>query len=376
MTKPMRSTLTIAALVALVASTHADQVVLGTSKDNTLYEEVIGALSNGSGENFFAGRVSTGGGGKIRRGVIAFDLSSIPPGSTVTSVTLFLNCSQTNSGNQTITLRRLLTDWGEGASVAPPGGGAGTGAAPGDATWLHTFHPGSFWSAAGGDFSGTISGSLVVGASGGYTFPSSAGMVADVQAWIDNPAQNFGWCVRGNESTIATAKRFDTRENSLPSHRPLLTVDYTPPYASYCTAKVNSLGCTPSIAGAGAPSATAASGFVVSATNVRNNKSGLLFYGVNGQAALPYQAGTLCVKVPIKRTPAQFSGGSQTGNDCTGVFAIDMNTFGRGLLGGAPLPALSVPGTVVDSQWWGRDPGFAAPNNTTLSDGLEYLVGP
>ena len=117
--------------------------------------------------------------------------------------------------------------------------------------------------------------------------------------------------------------------------------------------------------------------FAVSSTNVRNNKNGLLFYGVNGRAALPYQSGTLCVKTSIKRTPSTNSGGTPAPvNDCSGVFPIDMNAFAVGLLGGSPLPALQVPGTVVDTQWWGRDPGFSPPNNTTLSDGLEYTVCP
>jgi len=144
----------------------------------------------------------------------------------------------------------------------------------------------------------------------------------------------------------------------------------------YCTAKLNSLGCTPAIGYTGNPSASAGSGFVVSATQVVNNKNGLLFYGVSGQAALPFQGGTLCVKSQVRRTPSVNSGGNPPPNDCSGVFAIDMNLFAVGGLGGTPLAALTVAGTVVDCQWWGRDPGFPAPNNTTLSDALEYVVSP
>jgi hypothetical protein len=146
---------------------------------------------------------------------------------------------------------------------------------------------------------------------------------------------------------------------------------------TYCTAKVNSLGCTPQIGSTGVPSATAGSGFNVNAVNIRNNKNGLLFYGVNGQTALPFQGGTLCVKAQVRRTPSVNSGGSPApANDCTGVFSIDMNLFAVGGLGGSPLAALTVPGTIVDCQWWGRDPGFPAPNNTTLSNAAEYKICP
>jgi hypothetical protein len=143
---------------------------------------------------------------------------------------------------------------------------------------------------------------------------------------------------------------------------------------AYCTAKINSLSCTPSISSTGSPSASSGSGFVVKAVNVINNKSGLLFYGVSGQGTIPFQGGTLCVKSPIKRTPGINSGGNPPPNDCSGNYTFDMNLFAVGGLGGTPLPALTTPGTVVDCQFWGRDPGFVAPNNTTLSNGLEYTI--
>jgi hypothetical protein len=146
--------------------------------------------------------------------------------------------------------------------------------------------------------------------------------------------------------------------------------------STYCVAKVNSLGCTPAMAAAGTPSASATSGWVLSAANVINNKSGLMLYTVNGRNAVPFQGGTLCLEPPIKRTTGVDSGGTPPPNNCSGVFAIDMNAFAQGLLGGNPLSALTNPGTVVDCQWWGRDQGFPAPNNTTLSDALEYIVQP
>jgi uncharacterized membrane protein len=144
--------------------------------------------------------------------------------------------------------------------------------------------------------------------------------------------------------------------------------------ATHCVAKVNALGCTPSISGAGTPSATAASGFVVQSVNARNNKAGLLLYSTTGAASVPFQGGTLCVAAPVRRSTGLGSGGSPTGSDCSGVYSIDFNAFARGLLGGTPQAALSVPGTSVDSQFWGRDPGFPAPNNTQLSNALRFMI--
>jgi len=153
-------------------------------------------------------------------------------------------------------------------------------------------------------------------------------------------------------------------------------ISYGNAQTTYCTAKVNSLGCSPAIGYSGLPSATLPTPFVIQASQVRNNVAGLLIYGVSGKAGGPFQSGTLCIMTPIRRTPVVNSGGNPAPVDCSGMFSIDMNAFASGALGGSPLPALTMVGTVVDCQWWGRDPGFAAPNNTTLSNGLEYSVCP
>ena len=145
----------------------------------------------------------------------------------------------------------------------------------------------------------------------------------------------------------------------------------------YCSAKLNSLGCLPAIGSAGIASATRGSGFVLSAINHRNLKPGLLLYSAAGPDNAPFQGGRLCVASPIRRSTSLNSAGSPAPtNDCSGVYAIDMNNFAVGGLGGLPLAALTVVGTTIDCQFWGRDQGFAPPDNSTLSDGLEYQVGP
>ena len=43
---------------------------------------------------------------------------------------------------------------------------------------------------------------------------------------MDNPASNFGWILRGNESASSSAKQFASKENTNSAIRPTLSVTY------------------------------------------------------------------------------------------------------------------------------------------------------
>lgn len=226
--KPCPVPLSIFAALAVASVAASDVVTLVPDRDNTLVEDAQGSLSMGQSYHMFAGRVGSNGDGLRRRALVRFDVAAaIPPGATITAVTLKLHMAQSNTGTQTIHLRRMLADWGEGASFGFGGGGAP--AAPGDATWQHQFWPDDAWSVAGGEFLATSSASKAVGSPGFYTWNSTPTLVADVQGWLDDEATNFGWLVQGNEAQTKTVKKFDSRNTDNPAYVPVLTVTYTPP---------------------------------------------------------------------------------------------------------------------------------------------------
>lgn len=149
-----------------------------------------------------------------------------------------------------------------------------------------------------------------------------------------------------------------------------LHADWTcPPAVTYCTAKVNSLGCTPSIGWSGGfASWSDPNPFSIEATNVLNLKTGLCFYGIIGPAVIPFQGGTLCTLPPLRRTPIQFSGGSPP-SSCTGTHSFDFNAW----LQGGNDPNVQV-GQRINAQYWTRDP--QSSNGTGLTNALDFTVCP
>jgi hypothetical protein len=138
-----------------------------------------------------------------------------------------------------------------------------------------------------------------------------------------------------------------------------------PSIQTYCTAKVNSLGCSPAIAGLGVPSTSAPSGFIVSCSQVLPNRSGQMFYG-RGQNSAPFQGGFICVQSPLRRTPLQVA---SNGTGCGGTYAFDFNVW----MASGVDPSL-VAGSNVFACWWMRDPG--ASFNTGVSNAMTFTICP
>lgn len=195
------------------------------SKDNTLFEDQAGSLSNGVGIYLFSGMTARN---ETRRALIAFDVANaLPPGAAVDSVQVQLFMDKSLAGPVPVSLHPMTTDWGEGTSDAPANEGAGTVATDGDATWIHGFSPLTMWTTPGGDFTDDASATILVGQADTYVWYSTGGLVADVNAWLSDAPVNFGWMILGDESQPFTAKRFASRHAASAAEQPLLRIFYT-----------------------------------------------------------------------------------------------------------------------------------------------------
>ena len=225
-------------LVNPVFAGNWPQLVLIADLDNTLYQtemdagEVQNEFSNGAGSFLFAGRTNLDAGFRLRRALLRFDLSAIPPGSEILFAELTLHQSNVPPGAFPVTVRLhwVLEAWGEGASDGIGPEGQGAPAMPGDATWFHRLYKTELWTDPGGTFAVTPSASATVGpALGDYVWQCNPDLLTDLQHWLDNGSDNFGWIVIGGEEGGGTARRFNSRSNSLNETQPRLRVIYRVP---------------------------------------------------------------------------------------------------------------------------------------------------
>ena len=224
-TSKFAAALVVGLLTALASSALAATAVIEADRDATLIEHPDGALASGIGPLVFAGRTGQPR-GSIRRAAVHFDVAAaLPAGARIDAVRLVFHVDRLNPGAHQVRLHRLQADWGEGASSGM--GGKGVPAAPGDATWVHTFYDLERWVRPGGHFLGRPSARAEVAGTGDVLW-GGARMVNDVRLWLSAPHRNFGWVLLGDETGSNTAIGFDSRESMLPDRRPRLEVDYRP----------------------------------------------------------------------------------------------------------------------------------------------------
>jgi len=206
-------------LLFITSAVNAQVTVnITPTKDNSIYSE-SGTISNGLGK-LYSGRTNTG---NLRRALLSFDIAAnVPAGAIITNVTLSLDQDNAGPGatNDNYDLHPLTTEWGEGTSS---GTGTGAPAVSPDATWDDAMFGSSAWISPGGDFLASVAQSNINAINGIKTW-SSADMITNVQAWLDNPANNFGWILIGDETTNGTARRFGSKDQGT---APVLEVQYT-----------------------------------------------------------------------------------------------------------------------------------------------------
>lgn len=138
--------------------------------------------------------------------------------------------------------------------------------------------------------------------------------------------------------------------------------DITP----FCTAKLSSEGCLPSIDYTGYPAMAGTHEFNIVCNEVSPKTKAVLFYG-RAQYGAPFQGGLLCTNVMIKRTPITSAPQTSSGAPCSSALLFDFNAW---ILSGND-PFL-MPGDIIYAQWWMRDPGSFT--KTGLSDALEIQL--
>ena len=221
--------------LGLLTLARADQVTLFPSADATLIE--LKPTNSLGGATWLAAGLTQNG--NTNRALMKFDIAAaVPAGSTIVDIGVRVSVTRTpvdGNADSLFSLRRVFRPWNEGSNLPADSQYPGLGAPAqlGDATWTHASWGTNAWTIPGGqedvDYAAGFSASTGIGGIADYFF-EGAGLITDVQLWLDHPAQNFGWMLKTEEEkSIFTARRFGSRELEDAGESPQLIITYLPP---------------------------------------------------------------------------------------------------------------------------------------------------
>lgn len=161
----------------------------------------------------------------IRRGLLQFDLSSLPRGARIQSATLSVYETDTLRGSGVVGVHRVTAPWAEGSGINTCTGDG--------ATWLTT-GLGPDWLAAGGDFTGQDLATMVkqAGDTPGWDSFNITGLV---RGWASGIYPNDGVLLKLDDesfspcTTVTNCNYWGYASNDYkldPTLRPTLTVTY------------------------------------------------------------------------------------------------------------------------------------------------------
>lgn len=165
-------------------------------------------------------RIGYGGSAStIYRSVIHFNLTDLPAGAVVLSAYLELDLLSSTGGDASISVHQATNLWIEGAAPC-----SGTAAIPVSWTRRNTT---TNWTAAGGDYNGTVISSTIVGDVGIYSWE----VTTIVNSWLGTTANN-GLLLRFSSENGNNIKNFATKEHLDEELRPRLVINYALPTLS------------------------------------------------------------------------------------------------------------------------------------------------
>jgi len=155
-------------------------------------------------------------GSPAKAAIIAWDVGSIPPGTTVTYASITLTVTN-HSLDPAYELYEMKRDWAEPES-----------------TWTQ-YSVGNPWGTPGADGADdrgqTPLGAIATSYPGQFTYNLNADGIALVQSWVNNPSANHGLVILDYLEGIDGID-FDSREAITAEWRPKLTVEAVRPAGS------------------------------------------------------------------------------------------------------------------------------------------------